>query len=80
MLRASTADQSADLLVVTEGAARNDGAVPRAAELLVFAEAIHAPTSRIDARIRVLPGEARALGPVPALDQHGRALREEFAA
>ena len=42
MLRASTADQSADLLVVTEGAARNDGAVPRAAELLVFAEAVHA--------------------------------------
>ncbi len=42
MLRASTADQGADLLVVTEGAARNDGAVPRAAELLAFAEAVHA--------------------------------------
>jgi len=27
----------------------------------LVAEAIHAPTSRIDARIRVLPGEARAL-------------------
>jgi selenocysteine-specific elongation factor len=27
----------------------------------LLAEAIHAPTSRIDARIRVLPGEARAL-------------------
>ena len=42
MLRASTADQSADLLVVTEGASRNDGAVPQAAELLAFAEAVHA--------------------------------------
>ncbi len=42
MLRASTADQRTDLLVVTEGAARNDGAVPQAAELLDFAEAVHA--------------------------------------
>ncbi len=42
MLRASTADQGADLRVVTEGAARNDGAVPQAAELLAFAESIHA--------------------------------------
>ena len=42
MLRASTADQSADLLVITEGAARNDGAVPQAAEILAFAEALHA--------------------------------------
>ena len=42
MLRASTAGQGADLLVVTEGAARNNGAVPQAAELLAFAEAVHA--------------------------------------
>ncbi len=42
MLRASTADQSANLHVVTEGAARNDGTVPQAAELLAFAEAVHA--------------------------------------
>lgn len=41
MLRASIPDLNADLLVVTQGAARNDGAVPQAAELLAFAEAIH---------------------------------------
>jgi crotonobetainyl-CoA:carnitine CoA-transferase CaiB-like acyl-CoA transferase len=44
--------------------------------------AVDIPGSRIEviaAPARV-SGEERALGPVPALDQHGRAIRTEFAA
>ncbi len=62
------------------------GAVNSVAELAAHPQlrraAVDIPGGRIDLiapPVRV-EGEARALGPVPALDRHGRALREEFAA
>ena len=62
------------------------GAVNSVADLAAHPQlrraAVDIPGGRIDliAPPARVAGEARALGPVPALDQHGRALREEFAA
>ncbi len=62
------------------------GAVNSVADLAAHPQlrraAVDIPGGRIDliappARVK---GEEQALGPVPALDQHGRAIREEFAA
>ena len=62
------------------------GAVNSVADLAAHPQlrraAVDIPGGRIDliAPPARVAGEERALGPVPALDQHGRALREEFAA
>ncbi len=62
------------------------GAVNSVADLAAHPQlrraAVDIPGGRIDliAPPARVVGEERALGPVPALDQHGRALREEFAA
>ncbi len=62
------------------------GAVNSVADLAAHPQlrraAVDMPGGRIDliAPPARVAGEERALGPVPALDQHGRAIREEFAA
>jgi len=62
------------------------GAVNSVADLAAHPQlrraAVDIPGARIDliAPPARVAGAVRALGPVPALDQHGRAIREEFAA